>query len=785
MSSYTTPSLSYLSSVDLSTSNGTTLYNIQIDEAMVNDGNILMFEYKLQEYTLDDLNPTPTDQNVTLGFINLENCNFTSGVANVWQISVPVLDNSNLKNISVRVYIGLTGSTGIVVSSWSNTLNVYNPPAQPSIHMSYYDAPSLDNADELFVLMNIENSHSLNVRYIVAYYYTNDSGDIVWAVSEQLQPSLISHLGTTYNLLRVANFGKVSQSSPVLYAAVYAVLPFSYDEKNYYSVSKISDTVVCEPSEIYNAPIITSIVYSYSLDSEEIAPMTINWSAPLTAVVNTFQIDKYILSMSLNGEQWEVADNNVSNTSTSYVFDVTEYGAGDLLNFKLQAVSTFGTLSPESNQISKYTFRFSSAPLDLEVFDTSYSTYNGLSISFKFKNPLDTGYGAGVQFGITIDGETMTPIPYNASTPEYIVNLSGLNVLTSGLVVVSLQTQDTNSTDLLSGYSIEAPYISADFVVDSIDYAVYNNGSQDMTVSWSSFLNYIAGGWTVDNYDVYLSVSGINPAAEQLIATTTSTSTVYTATQAMGNTLSFRVVANLSLGQLSFSINSLSLSKNIFKYPTIPGGLAIDYATILVDENGADSGVTVSVIYNNNANTSSIYSSEDDYWVIQVFDSTYDPSGSNTVIASTVIPYDGSATQYTAAFNSLPFLQTGYINVYLVANDTNSESMLNGAASFVSFTASRLPVPAPPMQIPNTNKVKMIVNTLSLLTPSGTLWVNFTQYPFLVASYSSYTYNPNNGIYRYEFILDPLDFGLIEFPSNIYILLSNQTGPIISFLGFN
>jgi hypothetical protein len=588
--------------------------------------------------------------------------------------------------------------------------------------------------------------------------------------------------------LTVSAFGKVSQSSTVVYAAVYCVLPFSHNSKAYYSVSKISNTLGANPSLIYNAPTLTSVDYSYSLDSDEIAPMVIHWEAPLTAAVDTFQVQKYILSVSLNSGSWSVVSNNVSSEDREYTFDVTEYSAGDNLNFKLQAVSEYNTASPDSNEISKYTFKFSDVPVDLEVVSSSYDEVSGVSLTVNFKNPVDTGYGAGVEFLVTVSGalsdnDVTEVVAYDAESSLYTVYLTNMDITPSGSVSVCLRTQDTNSSGLLDGFTVDTSYVSANFVVDSISYAVYTlpNNSQNMTVSWSGFEDYVIDGWSVDDYQVYLEVTGNDPEAEQLISTETDSSFVYEATQNIGNTLSFRVVANLVKGQLSFSINSSALTKNIFKYPTICGGLGVDYATVLVDVNDVETGVNLSVVFTNNANTSSaLHNYEQSYWVGEVYDHTYNPSSSNFILQTQIISYNPNATHNSMVFDNLPYMLTGYVNVYLVVPDTNSSLYFNGSASYIPFTPSKLPKPQPATVIEGTNMLLLYINTLTPLTSSASLWTNNQEYPFNIAGKYTLETNEVTGNLKYIFTLDPDAYGFTEFPDNTYLIVSNATGPVVA-----
>ena len=130
---FTQPQLNYVGAVDVATSYGSTRYTISFDASMATIGNILMFEYKIQSAGILVTDPS----NVTLGYINVENALFTSGIANQWTISVPACDNdyepNPVQTIQVRVYSGLTGTTEISVSQWSNSLDIHVSPNQPTI----------------------------------------------------------------------------------------------------------------------------------------------------------------------------------------------------------------------------------------------------------------------------------------------------------------------------------------------------------------------------------------------------------------------------------------------------------------------------------------------------------------------------------------------------------------------------------------------------------------------------------------------------------------------------
>ena len=117
------PTLTYVGSIDLSNSFGSTQYNIFFDPDINTNGNVLMFEYKLQNSDVS----SPDPNTVTLGFVDTENANQTIGISNQWLISIPSLSDiynpMPTKTIQVRVIYGVFGSADILTTPWSNPLN--------------------------------------------------------------------------------------------------------------------------------------------------------------------------------------------------------------------------------------------------------------------------------------------------------------------------------------------------------------------------------------------------------------------------------------------------------------------------------------------------------------------------------------------------------------------------------------------------------------------------------------------------------------------------------------
>ena len=600
---YTLPKLSYVGSIDVQTSSsgssGSTLYNIELDHNLVQSGNILMFEYKYQEKNSGNV--------IKLDHVNLESTNFQTGISNIWQIFIPCLDNLNTENmeIGVRSYVGLTGSSDIRVSEWSNTLTVYNPPTKQSIYEAFYDSPSLDN-DELFVVLNVDSDINYSVvKFIVAYYYSDTSGNAVWKVSGQLSASLFQHGSTniSYRLLHEPNFGKVSTIAQVVYTAVYAVYPYEYDNKNYFAVSHISNTIDAPPATYYSAPKISDINYVYS-STGSASDMKISILKPMASVIPTFTVEYYLLQTKetlssgvINdwpeeGTGIRITPNSDPTKDTVHDFSTASYTTPNTkLEFKVQAVSANNTLSNMSDVVSKYIFKVSGPVNDLTVVSSSFNDDDDtVNLELSFKRPTDRGYGYPVKYEINVDngsgGVNTLYEAYSVSATEHTVKINNIYSPKAAVLSVRLLTQDPNdSSKLQPGNNVEIPYIAVNFELNDIVYNIYNHLHNDnkMSFDWLSPVDNTIVGWDVNSYDVYLQVDN---NSEGLLGTQGNKDYEHDANEAIGSKLKFRVKANLQNGVTNYSIWSAVIEQNIFVVADAPSGLEDEYATKYVDANG-------------------------------------------------------------------------------------------------------------------------------------------------------------------------------------------------------
>lgn len=496
------PTLSYVSSVDVTSASnqGLTKYQIVFDSNLVSLGNLIMFEYKFQ-----DVGPsTPDLNNTSFGFISVEDAT-QSGIENQYIIAVPasantydgVVDNT----IQVRVYFGITAlSNNVLVTPWSNSLAVYNPPVQPVIYTdpsipfqgAYYDPIG---SDTLYVLLDPNpypggNPYDYDViKFVVCYFYQDTSNLTVWSVSDPLD-AITTTFGTeTFRLITVNNIGTVSSTPPnnKVYVSIHAVYDWVDYSNNYYAVSYMSNEVVAVEASSDNQPDITSVVYNvYDNDpSNSTVPgpqtMDVTWTAPGSSVLPPYAIDYYKLYYSTDGgANFELYKSNIPSTPPltyqvnvgSTGLNALNLGCGQSIEYRVDAVTINGTVQSSNPSSSTNIFYYSQAVTNLVVTNTSYDPLNvGMTVNFdgvsNTGNP-NKGCGVGGNYVVLINGDQYSGTGSLAyvSGQSYTLVYTGLNVPQSGTVEVYLETTNTNAypASPLAGVSATAPYIANDLV---------------------------------------------------------------------------------------------------------------------------------------------------------------------------------------------------------------------------------------------------------------------------------------------------------------------------------
>lgn len=703
------PTLGYVAAIDVTEiGNGSTLYNIFFDSSITTDGNLLMFEYKLQP--ADVTNPTPAQ--ITLGFINTENSSQMAGISNQWRISVPAMpttlpddydyDPVPAMKIQVRVYYGVLGTSDITVTDWSNALDVHNPPNMPTIKFAVYDVPNVSGLEDLFVLLEPDTTINYDeVKFIVAYYYQDLTNTTVWAVSDPLLATDADYNNQPCKQLLVNDFGNVFNSvTSKVYTAVYAVFPFRDASDNYYySVSHISLTYPTESSEINGAPTISDITYKvYDTVSEQ--KMTITWIPPASSIIPQYAVDSYMLQYSLNSTTW-VSIGPLPALDLNYTLDVsnpTMFPKNATVSYRVNATLVNAAVSPYSDVVSEAMYYYSTAPQNLTVTDISVNSDSTVNMAVKFENPADIGSGASgsAYFTIIIDGVTQATVPYVSGSPGYSIPYTNLNIASSGTVEVYLETQNTNPTPsgFLPGASITTTYAASALELTDPVYNIYNvveaGRSQSMYLEWT---NISIVGWAV-MYDVQLRLNG---GAFGSVGDTDLNNFTYDIPtdpvdqQVCGNEFVFRVVATLTkIGEPTYNITSNSTGvEYMFKYSLAPQDLIIENTSI----NSSDK-VSMTVNFENPSDVGCYNSTLTPRFIIEV----------NGIPVHTE-DYHLSPLNYSIDLNNLPDA-SGTVKVYLETQNTNYDySYLPGASITMPYVAAALVLDNPVYNIYNVVEV--------------------------------------------------------------------------------
>jgi hypothetical protein len=463
------PVLSYIGSIDIyNSAQGNTMYSIMYNSDITTLGNVLMFEYKLIS-----TGATVVPDNIKTGFVSLENATNT-GIDNQWSIAISALNDeynpTPPKTIQVRVYVGITSLTSpsVGITKWSNTLEVHNPPIQPTIYSAYYNTDSYAQSfDDLYIILDEDAAINYSeVKFVVAYYYKDASNTTVWDVSGLLETSDV--IGSvSKRLITVSDFGTVSDTAQTVYVSVYAVYPFIVVDETFYAVSEVSLVADAVLATIDDAPIVTDIVYDIYNGTTSKQVMDVKWDPPPIIDIPTYVVERYILGKSTDNINWTIVDPNIPGTHSAYPVDVAGDECGTTVYFRVTAIYTNGTESSPSltNDNSHLNiFKYAKIPPDVDVLWASASSdYMTMSLNMTFKNPnfIDLGCGEPVDYTVNVYNAnnviiaTQT-IPYVELTAIYQVSFSDIQntsgeILTIGTVGVNLNTIDTNSQNIMVG----------------------------------------------------------------------------------------------------------------------------------------------------------------------------------------------------------------------------------------------------------------------------------------------------------------------------------------------
>lgn len=476
------------------------MFTLNFDQAVVDAGSILQFEYSISEANI----PLPV---LSHGFIALENAVTTTGIVNQCVIAVPAASNiyepAPDTEVQIRIYVGSTTTNAIMVSEWSNLCPVHNPPEQPSDTVRAYIVTG-DNSggyvypDTLYVQIPQNSSYDLGeVQFVVTYNYKDDTGNYQWIVSSPLDGTLNGDIISIYPITLDIDLGY----GDTMYVAVNTIYSYVFDTTTYYTVSEISTTVEATTA-IPDAPILDPIVIpdDYFVYNDFMPSQTVHlhWTNPSVGLIPELGFSGLVARLYVGDVLIESHD--ITNTSTvDYDFTIPDAYVNLLINnttaldFRIGAIYTGEPIL--SNVASVNTFRYSTEPTNAIVnwANSGYYPETQMDISVSFNNPTNAGIYRHVGMGVVApyflikvyDNSTIPvlkgtsePIPYvSMQSGAYTYVFDDVATTTAGHVSVYLVTQDTNQTTsgvdtgsyvARNGASADANYVGTELPIVTI-----------------------------------------------------------------------------------------------------------------------------------------------------------------------------------------------------------------------------------------------------------------------------------------------------------------------------
>lgn len=698
------PEVTYVSSSDTGATNGTNTFQITFDQSISTLGTVIMFEYKLQDITINH----PDLSGVSGGFITLENAILQSGVTNQYIVSIPAEENvwniDVAKNVQFRVYVGHKTPgllQDIVVTEWSAAIDVHNPPYAPHIEMGYYNPrdPSVTPSDDdLFILLDtgvdvngvaVNDYDYDNIQFIACYYFKNVNGDTVWEVSQPISAEQVTMGTSTFYRITVGMSGEVSTTAgeKQVYCSIHAV--YSWTDGNgykYNAISEMSNSLEAIAGSDDVQPNIVQTGYNVYVDRID-QTINVGWNAPGSSALPFYAIDGYNLYISTDNFATPgtlVNSTQMDSAINSTIVDVSSYLA-ESVSFKIGAVYANSSLGEELSDPSDpiNIFSYPDAPKDLSIHATSVTvgTPDLLNITIKFKNPDEPGEGTDTtsyRYDVTIGGNnSFTPasgsLTYNDQTAEYTIVYEDLDVALIGEISVVLRMDHPNDSlsATLTSESSDAYYFSASLVLDALVYNVYAANAQTIAMEWNDIV-VGSSGWSVTEYEIY--DGSVDPDG---------TSSVNTYNYVIVDDVGLYVVAKMAhISGATFDVQSNQQNINYFSFSQNPS-IILNWAVADEASNKMDMSMIVDP-YNIN------YGINDGAvdFVIQVYDNT------STMIAEEIvtITVNNTHASFNVNFDAIDLSSAGTISAFTRVQDNNSlDNDKSWSDNSISFNSTALP----------------------------------------------------------------------------------------------
>jgi hypothetical protein len=721
------------------------MLNAYIDQTLFNNNKLLQIEFNI--FQLDMIN----DSTGISGFITQENGLSTVGVLNNINITIPCLEGVSIDytgNTCVRVrgYFGNTQDSGIIVTTFSNSVGFYNAPSQPEIHKAILSSSSNDVIIDTLTLIIEPNSDYfyqsiLKPEFTITYNFRDDNDQMQWIVSDLTSGIFVNFENSDMIVLNSISFPTTANLTHPVNVSVIAVYQYTHETSTFFSVSHMSNpenaVVDEEGSSTLNQPF-----YEIYMDMSS-QKIDLSWNAPASGPIDPPSL--YALCVAVNDNTpyviYDTSNSNLLHYTWNLPLNLYDTSLSSVLKFFVDTIydlDTSGQSSYISNDISLNTFAYPTEPINLNVFaDSLLSSFN---LAVTFENPEFIGQGQDKKLYCKVLDSSNAQIenvylPYSSSTLSYdfSFNFPSNDQPLAGTVEVYMETDNTNP---IPEGPLSGPYVSQTYNIPTIEqpyYEIYDeNHIQVIDLSWNIY-NDLSGTFTsnFDRYELYVDISGVNiDISGGLIATITDVdNTAYSwnilqnysdlVNTTQSSELNF-IVKYVTTEDTFFTSNVVNI--NTFAYPTEPINLNVFAESNLSSSSSFNLAVTFE-------NPEFIGQGQDKKLYCKVLDS------SNAQIENVYLPYSSSTLSYDFSFNFSSNDQplAGTVEVYMETDNTNPIPTGPLSGPYVSQTYNIPTIEQPYYEIYDENHRQVIDLSWNIYNDlSGTFTSNFDRYELYV-----------------------------------------------------
>lgn len=261
------------------------------------------------EYLITDVN----DEIVTYGYIapdNTEGMSLLSHLNDFHEADTFVL-NFSFPSVSVGVIdpghvvmfrLFLSEGSKVLCSPWSNAIGVYNHPASPPEPIAFkYDVEDNNCICSVQIIQPTDPYDEDTIKFIINTSYTDTNGNKQWKISD-----LLTGIPTSTNTLLLGSIALSDVNSDIT-VALYALFPYVYESKTYFTLSEISPTALAV-NAVPEAPNLREIILpdDYHIYENKIEDrrqeITLKWDLPYVSNIPKFSYNRLNLNVYTNPE---------------------------------------------------------------------------------------------------------------------------------------------------------------------------------------------------------------------------------------------------------------------------------------------------------------------------------------------------------------------------------------------------------------------------------------------------------------------------------------------------